>query len=132
MNQAESEVWNTIKEMNKCWTCGDPSELEKLSDYFHGEMVAITATDRYRLEDKEACVNGWKGFSENTKIHFWKVKDPKIHLFGNAAVVTYYFDMSYDMMGQTINMAGRDMFTLIKENNKWMVVADQFSQYPSP
>ena len=130
MNQTEAEIWSTIQKMNKCWTCGDPSELEKLLDYFHEEMVAITATDKYRLEGKEACFNGWKGFAENTKIHFWKESDPKIQIYGDAAVVTYYFDMSFDMAGQTINMGGRDMFTLIKENGKWLVVADQFSQYP--
>ena len=130
MNQVEIDVWDTIQKMNKCWTCGDPSKLEKLSDYFHEEMVAITATDKYRLEGKEACFNGWKSFAENTKIHFWKEKDPKIQIYGSTAIVTYYFDMSFDMAGQTINMGGRDMFTLINENGKWLVVADQFSQYP--
>jgi len=130
MNQTEAEVWSTIQKMNTCWTCGDPSELEKLSDYFHDKMVAITATNKYRLEGKEACFNEWKGFAESTKIHFWKESDPKIQIYGDAAVVTYYFDMSFDMGGQTINMGGRDMFTLIKENDKWLVVADQFSQYP--
>lgn len=47
------------------------------------------------------------------------------------AIVTYYFDMSFQMNGQTINMKGRDMFSLVKENNKWWIVADQFSQYPN-
>ncbi len=130
MNQTEVKVWNTIQKMNKCWTCGDLSELEKLAHYFHKEMVAITPTDKYRLEGKEACFNGWKSFAENTKIHFWKEKDPKIQIYGNTAVITYYFDMSFDMAGQTVNMGGRDMFTLINENGKWLVVADQFSQYP--
>lgn len=130
LNQTEQEVWNTIQKMNKCWTCGDPSELEKLSDYFHEKMVAITATDKYRLEGKEACFNAWKGFAENAEIHSWKAKDQKIQVYRNAAVVTYYFDMSFDMDGQSMHLDGRDMFTLIKENDKWLIVADQFSQYP--
>jgi hypothetical protein len=116
--------------MNRCWTSGNLLDVEKLSDYFHDEMVAITATDKYRLEGKEACFNSWKSFAQSTKIEFWKEHDPKIQIYGNTAVVTYYFDMSFDMAGQTIKMGGRDMFTLIKENNRWMVVADQFSQYP--
>jgi len=129
-NSIETEVWNTIQEMNRCWTSGNLLDVEKLSDYFHDEMVAITATDKYRLEGKEACFNSWKSFAQNSKIEFWKEHDPKIQIYGNTAVVTYYFDMSFDMAGQTIKMGGRDMFTLIKENNRWMVVADQFSQYP--
>jgi hypothetical protein len=45
-------------------------------------------------------------------------------------VVTYDFDMSFDMHGQTITMSGRDMLTLVKENDKWWVVADQYSANP--
>jgi len=130
MNKTETEVWNTVRELNRCWTCGDPAELDKLADYFHDEMVAITTTNRFRLEGKEACLRGWQGFARSVKIHSWKETDPKVQIFGNTAVVTYYFDMAFGLAGQTIHMEGRDMFTLIKENNKWLVIADQFSQYP--
>jgi len=51
-------------------------------------MVAITPTDKLRREGKEACVAGWKEFAQNAKIHYWKEIDPKIHVYGNAAVVT--------------------------------------------
>jgi hypothetical protein len=46
-------------------------------------------------------------------------------------VVTYYFDMSFNMGGQTINLGGRDMFVFVKEGEKWLAVADQFSAYPA-
>jgi hypothetical protein len=38
--------------------------------------------------------------------------------------------MSFDMGGQTIKMGGRDMYVFLKENGKWLAVADQFSPYP--
>lgn len=38
-------------------------------------------------------------FAENTTIHFWRETDPRIRIFGNAVVVTYYFEMSFDMGG---------------------------------
>jgi len=130
MKQTEKKVWETILAMNRSWTCGDLSELQKLDNYFHETMVAITPTDKYRLEGKEACVAGWMAFAQSTNIHFWKEIDPKIQVYDNVAVVTYYFEMSFDMGGQTINMSGRDMFTLIHESGKWWIVADQFSPYP--
>jgi len=57
---------------------------------------------------------------------------PKIQLYsdGKLAVVTCYYDMSYEMSGKTINTGGRDIFILINEYGKWWVVADQFSPYP--
>jgi hypothetical protein len=127
VNSTEKEVLYFIKTMNKCWTEGNP---EDLNNYFHANMVAITPTDKNRIEGKTACVAGWSAFAKNAKIHSWKEHGHKIQFYGNTAVATYYFDISFDMGGQTINMSGRDMFTLVKEDGKWWAVADQFSPFP--
>jgi hypothetical protein len=126
----KKEVWETVQAMNRLWTV--ENRAEDLVNYFHKEMVAVTPTDRLRREGRAACVAGWKEFSDAAKIHYWKEIDPKVELFGNGAfaVVTYYFDMSFDMGGQTITMGGRDMMSLVNENGRWWVVADQFSSYP--
>ena len=94
-------------------------------------MVAITATDRLRRDGAVECLAGWKGFANATQIHHWTETDPVIHVYGDAAVVAYYFDMSFTMGGQTINMGGRDMFFFARENGRWWAVADQFSAYPA-
>ena len=126
----EEEVWRIVQALNRAWTVD--ANADALADYFHENMVAITPTDRERVEGRNACVAGWKAFVEATKIHYWKEIDPKVQLYGDGkfAVATYYWDMSYDMAGQTINMGGRDMFALVNERGKWWVVADQFSPYP--
>ena len=62
--------------------------------------------------------------------HYWKELDPQIQIYGDTAVVTYYFDMSFDIGGKTIVSTGRDMFVFIKEDGRWWAVADQFSSYP--
>lgn len=46
-------------------------------------------------------------------------------------MVTYYFDMAFDMGGHMIEIGGRDMFVLVNESGKWLAVADQFSTYPA-
>ena len=127
VDEAKREVWETLRKLNDCWTQGDGRDLVH---YFHENMVAITPTDRLRREGRDACVAGWVGFAAHARIHHWKELDPQIQVFGSAAIVTYYFDMAFDMGGQTIHLGGRDMFTFIKENGKWWAVADQFSPYP--
>lgn len=121
------EVWETLRKLNDCWT---KSDGKNLINYFHRDMVAITATDRNRREGRDACVAGWVGFASQVKVLHWEEIDPQIQMYGNTAVVTYYFDMSFEMGGQTITMGGRDMFVFVKENGKWWAVADQFSAYP--
>ncbi len=131
MDNVQKQVWEMIQEMNRKWTV--EKKADELKNYFHKDMVAITATDQKRLEGRDVCVTSWKAFSDNAVIHFWKELEPKIQVYGNDtfAIVTYYFDMSFDMGGQTMNMKGRDMFSLVNEDGKWLVVADQFSQFPN-
>ncbi len=129
--EIKAEVWQTVQALNRLWTV--ENRAGELGRYFHEKMVAITPTDRLRVEGREACVAGWKAFSDNAGIHHWKEIDPKIEVFadGNFAVVTYYYDISFDMGGQTIKLGGRDMFALVKEDGRWLAVADQFSPYPA-
>lgn len=124
----QQEVWNTVRALNDAWTKGNPDDLV---NYFHPKMIAITATDRNRRDGGAACIAGWKGFANAATIHHWKEIDPVINIYGNSAVVAYYFDMSFSLGGQTINMGGRDMFFFVKESDRWMAVADQYSPYPA-
>lgn len=130
-SKIKQEVWKTIQELNRAWAIDE--NPDKLKNYFHKDMVAITPTDHKRVEGRDACIAGWKKFVESTKIHYWKEKDPKVQIYGSGkfAVVTYYWEISYKMGGQTIKTAGRDMFALVKEKGKWWVVADQFSTFPN-
>ena len=50
MDQAKikEEVWATIQALNKLWTV--ENKADELARYFHKSMVAISATDRLRLE----------------------------------------------------------------------------------
>ena len=126
-DQLKQEVWRTLRALNDAWTEGNPKDL---TNYFHKDMVAITATDRERLEGRDACVAAWSAFAQAARIHHWREGDPKIQIYGDTAVVTYYFDMSFDMGGRKVDMGGRDMFVFVRQNGKWWAVADQFSPYP--
>ena len=127
-NRSQHEVWQTVQALNRAWTSG---KCDELKDYFHDGMIAITPTDRSRLEGKQACIDGWTRFvAATTKMHYWKEFDPKIQVYGDTAIVTYYFEMSCDMGGKTIQLTGRDMLVLVREKGKWLVVADQFSPNP--
>jgi hypothetical protein len=130
-SEIEKNVWQTVQTLNRAWTVDN--NPEKLRDFFHKDMVAVTATDRDRLEGADACVAAWQAFSNSTKINRWREIDPKIQIYGDGkfAVVTYYFEISFDIGGRTIEMSGRDMFSFVNENGKWWVVADQFSPYPA-
>lgn len=130
MEQREGEVWKDVQAMNRCWTCGRLEELARLADYFHENMVAITPTDRLRVEGKEACIAGWRRFAETAIIQSWLENEPKVQIHNDMAIVSYYYEMDCNMGGGDIRLEGRDLLTLIRNTDRWQVVAEQFSPYP--
>ena len=126
----ENEVLEFVTMLNAVWT-KDGGNVERLKEYFHPSMVAITPTEREILEGRDACLASWQRFVQTAKIHHWDELQPSVRLFGDTAVVTYYFDMSFESNGNTIKLGGRDMYVLVREHGRWWAVADQFSPYPA-
>lgn len=123
----QQDIWRTVRAMNDAWTKGNPDDLV---NFFHPQMVAITATDRLRRLGQAECLAGWKGFAQAAAIHHWTETEPLIQVYGESAVVSYYFDMAFTMGGQRMEMGGRDLFFFVREQGRWWAVADQYSAYP--
>ncbi len=116
-------VWQTVKALNFSWTQGYPADLAR---YFHKDTVAITPADRLRLKGRDACIAARASFRETARIRRWQEFDQSVGVYGDAAVVTYYYEVDCEIEGQHVKLEGRDMFTLVKNGGEWFAVADQF------
>lgn len=128
MTQAELDVLDFIASLNACWTKGDPEDLR---EYFHQDMVAVTPVDREPRVGREACVAGWADFARSTDIQSWTERGHRVRIFGDAAVVTYFYELRCRMGNVERTLDGRDMFFLVREGGRWWAVADQFSAFPA-
>lgn len=127
MDAMQQEVWASVEAMNACWTQGNP---DGLADYFHPRMVAITPVARERVEGGTACIAGWRWYAENFAIQSFRALEPKVEVFGDAAVVSYYFDMEVVKNGVTTRPQGREMYFMVKEGGRWWAVGNSFSGNP--
>jgi len=123
----EKEVLGVVTDLNRCWTTGRTDELAR---FFHPDMVAVTPADRLPLVGGGTCAAAWKAYADSTTIRSFHAADYRVRVFGNAAVVTYTFEMECEQGGKTFMPSGRDMMLLVREDGKWWLVADQFSAYP--
>ena len=124
------EIISTIRNMNRAWT--ESWNEEEFRSYIHPDAVAIVPAASGRLEGKEAYVAGWRNFAAVAKVLGWKETDHLVQVYasGACAVVTYLFSITFETGGQVQAMKGRDMFFLVKEGERWLVAADQFSPEP--
>jgi len=128
MSESERAVWQAVQAMNEVWTSGRVDELER---FFHSDMVAVTPTDRDPLVGRRACVASWRRFVEMATIHDWTVSDPRVRVYGDAAVVSYCYELDCEIGGERIDLAGRDLFFMVRQGDRWIAVADQFSAFPA-
>ena len=128
MTDDQDEVWREVQALNLAWVRGD---VDDLANWFHPNMVAITPSDHDRLLGQEACIESWRRFANAAKIESFMEIDPKVQIFGTTAVVTYYYDISCELDGTPRRLTGRDMFVLVKEDERWWVVANSFSEFPA-
>jgi uncharacterized protein (TIGR02246 family) len=127
MTADEREVWTAVETMYHYWTAGDPRELAR---HFHPRMVAVTPADDLPLVGGEACAAAWARDAATVRIRSWRTRGERVAVFGDAAVVTYLYEMECETEGRTFRPRGRDLLALVREDGRWRVVADHFS--PSP
>ncbi len=122
-----TDILATIRDMNRAWTTG--WHEEEFRQYIHEDAVAVVPSVPKRLEGRDAYVAGWRGFALAATIHSWQESDHKVEIVagGRCSVVTYYFTIDFTLGGARQTMQGRDMFFLVKEGKKWLVVADHYS-----
>jgi ketosteroid isomerase-like protein len=124
------EVWRTVQAMNRAWTAErDPARLR---EFFHSDMIAVTATDRQRLLGREAGVGSWARFVEAARVTRWVEVEPQVQVYcgGDAAVVSYDFEIAFEIGGRVVELGGRDTFTLVREDGRWWIAMDHFSPFP--
>jgi uncharacterized protein (TIGR02246 family) len=118
-NANEKEVWEVIQRINSAWL---EKQSERLGELFHDRIVIVGMDGRRYGEGRAACVDSYRGFSEQATVSFYQESDRQVDVYSTVAVVAYRFEIEYTMNGETSRDMGRDLFVLEKENERWLAV----------
>jgi hypothetical protein len=118
-SQTQQQIWRTVQRLNKEWV---NNKTEELLYYFHKDMV-ITGKDLHELSHNRAeCIKSYKDFMSEAVVNEYKESDPVVNVFAYTAIVSYRFDINYTINGKTYQESGRDLFVMIKEDERWQAV----------
>jgi ketosteroid isomerase-like protein len=116
----KSQVWRVIEELNAAFARNDSA---KYFSYIDPDITVITPSNPYRVEgiqdDKEEFQYGLKIGAG--RVGYFQEMQPKIQLFGDVAVVTYYTRGSYGPEGQEKARYYKETDVLYKKNGDWKV-----------
>ncbi|MFY9558273.1 MAG: nuclear transport factor 2 family protein [Blastocatellia bacterium] len=114
-----AELLELIKQINDAWVHG---RLEQLASLFNEEIVMVHPDFIQRTEGRAACVASYEDFCKQATVRDFKINNPGIDVFGNTAIATYSYEIEYEMGGERFNDAGRDVFVLVRDNDRWQAV----------
>lgn len=130
LDKIKREVLQFVNSFYETWA--EKEDLKALEDYFTKKIVSINPMDSLRLSGREKNIEGYKNFLSTTDILNYSIDDVEINIYnkGNSAVVSLYYKMEMKIGNDITPTSGRDMLFLVKENDKWQIAADHFSNFP--
>jgi len=113
------EIKQVIERINRAWREG---RFDEIGPCFHSRAVIVPPGFGGRVEGARACVKSYRDFTAAAKIQKCEERDFAVDTWGDTAVVSYRFEISYDMQGRRYDETGRDLMVLSRRDGRWRVV----------
>lgn len=124
----EQEVWNVIEAFNRAFTANDSATY---FTHIADDITVITPSNPYRIDgladDREEFEFGLRG---GYRVGYFQELQPKIQVFGDVAIVTYYSRGSYGAEGKARTLYLKETDVLVKREGVWKVVHIHVSSTP--
>jgi hypothetical protein len=112
-------AWETARRINAAWLEG---HLESLDELLHDRFVIVGPDGTRYGENKKAAIESYRDFARRATISDFRESDGRIDLYGAVAVVSYRYDITYAIDGQTSQETGRDILVLERHDGRWLAV----------
>ena len=90
---ARHAVAETMQRINHAWLDGRPGDIAAL---IHPAMVMVYPGFAGRGEGRDTIVAGFVDFCSNARVHSYQEGEAQIDVAGEAAVMSYTFEMLYE------------------------------------
>jgi ketosteroid isomerase-like protein len=120
MNESQIELWNLVRESNRAWISGSTKELANLLDE---SAVVIAPALQGRVEGRDAVVASYASYNAHAKTHSFEEMEHQVDLFGDLAVVTYRFQIRYELLtdGVVQEETAQEVLVL-RKTDRWRVL----------
>jgi len=115
----KQDIWRLMEEINHIWLMEDP---ERLRAFIHKDIVVLTQDFKEQGIGIDAFINSYREFRKISKIKDFKVNNSRVDLFSNFAIVSYNFEIEYEINNEKNKNSGRDMFIFTKEVDSWLAI----------
>lgn len=116
-DSASDELVEFARKLNRAWMHERHDELLSM---LHEDMVIVAPDFRVPASGREACARSYADFTAQAEVVELKEYGFWSRLWGDTAIVSYRFEITYTMEGKEHRDAGRDLFLLVRREGVWL------------
>lgn len=115
----EAQIREVIAKIEAAWR---DKQLEGLERCFHDDAVIVGKGDREYARGRELCARSYRQFATNASILAYAESDQVLRRWGDTAVYTFTWEMTYQRDEGPKREAGTDQLVLVRGAAGWQVV----------
>lgn len=119
VDESTAGVASTMRHINRAWLEGRVDDMGRM---VHPGIVMTLPGFTGRIRGSADFLSGFKEFCDSATILQFEEVDQQIDRIGNAAVLSFRYDMLYERSGQRYRATGRDVWIFEEADGDWLAV----------
>ena len=117
-SKSESAI-GAMRRLNQAWLEG---RVDDMASLVHPDVVSVFSGFEKSQEGRDGLLAGFRDFVQNANIDGLQEQDLRADVVGDTAVVTYRFDMFYEIPSGRYRSTGRDFWVFQQQGEAWLAV----------
>ena len=118
----EDEVRRVISRLHDAWSKNPSDEIPRAMDGLWHQDAVILAGALEMARGREACIKSYQDFVEQATVEDTTLGEPSVEVWGDTAVATSSWHMTYDFDGKRHTESGHESFVLVRTDSRWEIV----------
>jgi uncharacterized protein (TIGR02246 family) len=111
-----------LAEINRIWQSAAPDQIaDLLAPYFTRDAVIVAPSLARVAEGGAAVAASYADFVRSAKAIDVRIDEPQVDRFGDIAVATIAWRLSYEFGGKRFGERGHDTYVFRLEDGRWRI-----------
>jgi len=125
MNETVANILGLEEAQAKAFNEGRVADI---LDFFHPDFVGFSSTKHDRITGLQALRETFEYYLHSADKIEYHISDPAVHLYGDMAIVTFYWVVALHSKANVQEIKGRGSHVYVQQNDAWKIVHEHFSR----
>jgi uncharacterized protein (TIGR02246 family) len=115
----ELSLWQAVVAANEAWRSGRPEDVASL---FHRDVVMESPDGVVLCRGRQAMVASFLAYTRSVATVHFRETDHAVHVVGDTAIVSYGFEVIYEVEGKRHDEIGRERLVFVFDGGRWSAI----------